>query len=255
MKAILGFLVALVCAGAFAGGIEAQQCVPVQECGDVDNSSSVTATDALRVLRRAVGQADSLTCNCEVGGEAPVVAQPVQTGQTTCTGTDGAAIECAGTGLDGELQAGASHSFVDNGDGTITDQSTGLMWEKHSNDESIHDAENTYTLAEAVAVKLATLNADGFGGHDDWRLPNRNELATLINFGAHAPAAYSQFNTTCDTGCTVEQCNCTGNTLYWTSTSSAQSPAYQWYTNFSLGDFAIQAKTEKARVRAVRVIP
>ena len=115
--------------------------------------------------------------------------------------------------------------------------------------------EATRAMADAVAVKIAGLNAESFGGHNDWRLPNRNELTTLINFGAQGPAAYANFNTVCDPGCTVTQCNCTGNTIYWTSTASVNSPNYQWYVNFSLGDFAIQQKTEQARVRVVRTIP
>jgi len=36
---------------------------------------------------------------------------------------------------------------VDNGDGTITDPATGLMWEKKDDGEGIHDVGNTYTRA------------------------------------------------------------------------------------------------------------
>jgi len=184
-----------------------------------------------------------------------VTAQPVQTGQTSCYATNGAAIDCAGTGQDGETQTGATHSFVDNGDGTITDEVTGLMWEKHSDDDSIHDYDTTYTVAEAVNVHIATLNSQAFAAHNDWRVPNRNELNTLINFGTIGPAAYPQFTSGCDTGCTVTECNCTAVSLYWTSTSYQNDPSYRWYVNFSLGDFAVQQNTERARVRAVRTIP
>ncbi len=55
------------------------------------------------------------------------------TGQTTSYGA----------GSDGALQAGLSKSYTDNGDGTITDNVTGLMWEKKSDDGSIHDKDNT----------------------------------------------------------------------------------------------------------------
>jgi hypothetical protein len=184
-----------------------------------------------------------------------VIAQPVQTGQTTCYDTGGNSIDCAGSGQDGEFQAGASHSFVDNGDGTITDQVTGLMWEKNSGDGSINDATNRYTAADAVAVKIATLNSQTFAGHDDWRVPNRNELVTLVNFGTVSPATYQEFAENCAPGCTVTECNCTGDTLYWTSTTSFSSTNHLVYINFSAGDFAVQQKTEQARVRAVRTIP
>lgn len=258
MKPIVPFVAAAVVAALLESSpAHAQTCVASQECGDVDNSGGVTASDALKVLNRAVGQTLALTCNCELGGGAAVTAQPVQTGQTSCYETNGTAIDCAGTGQDGETQTGATHSFVDNGDGTITDEVTGLMWEKHSEDDSIHDAGNTYSFTDAVAVKIAALNAEPFAGHSDWRLPNRNELATLINFGTLSPATYPDFKTACDPGCTVTECNCTGTTTYWTSTSHHNTPDYAWYINFSQGDFAIMQKVpgNPARVRAVRTIP
>lgn len=54
------------------------------------------------------------------------------TGQTKCYDGDGVRIPCAGTGQDGEIQFGARLRFRDNGDGTVTDLNTGLMWEKKS---------------------------------------------------------------------------------------------------------------------------
>ena len=50
------------------------------------------------------------------------------TGQRTCWNSSGLVIVCEGTGHDGEIQAGAALAYVDNGDGTITDVNTGLMW-------------------------------------------------------------------------------------------------------------------------------
>jgi hypothetical protein len=69
-------------------------------------------------------------------------------------------------------QAGATLDYTDNGDGTITDNDTGLQWEKKSDDGTIHDKDNTYTWEDAFAVHVATLNAEEFAGHTDWRLPN-----------------------------------------------------------------------------------
>ena len=88
-----------------------------------------------------------------------------------------------GTGSDGDLQKGAARSFTDNGDGTITDNMTGLMWEKKSDDGTIHDKDNTYTWGltsspytmngTMVTTFLAALNGGGgFAGHTDWRIPN-----------------------------------------------------------------------------------
>ena len=59
-----------------------------------------------------------------------------QTGQTKCYDTNGNQIPCAGTGQDGEIQAGVAWPnprFTDNGNGTVTDNLTGLMWTKDAN--------------------------------------------------------------------------------------------------------------------------
>ncbi len=53
------------------------------------------------------------------------------TGQVTCYGENGTVIACAGTGQDGDVRSGASWPaprFVDNGDGTVTDMLTQLVW-------------------------------------------------------------------------------------------------------------------------------
>jgi hypothetical protein len=99
------------------------------------------------------------------------------TGQTTCWDDTGAVIPCSSlhglvhTGQDGDTQAGAPLSYVDNGDGTITDVNTGLTWEKQSEgDGSIHDIgiANIVTWDQAVSIHVATLNTPPcFAGHCD----------------------------------------------------------------------------------------
>src|SRR4051812_39636776 len=110
----------IACAGVSAAPAKAFAADPV--CGDVNRSGTVTTTDALAVLRKSVGQPAPLIC--------PVPGGPLETGQTTCFNTTGNVIACSGTGEDGDLRLGLSRSFTDNGDGTITDNKTGLMWEK-----------------------------------------------------------------------------------------------------------------------------
>ena len=68
--------------------------------------------------------------------------------------------------------------FTGNGDGTVTDNATDLMWEQKTTNGSldIHDRGNTYTWANAFDVFIAGVNAENFAGHNDWRLPNRFEL-------------------------------------------------------------------------------
>jgi hypothetical protein len=189
-----------------------------------------------------------------VGALTP--SQPLKTGQTTCWSDTGASVPCFGSKQDGEIQAGAARGFTNNGDGTITDNKTGLMWEVLSNDNllgSLHDKDTVYTWGNAFAVKIAGLNGTSFAGHNDWRLPNRRELESLLNLGVFTPAAYIDLATACAAGCTVATCSCTQPTEYWTSTTYEPSKPLAWVINFNNGDVAAQDKNATSNaVRAVR---
>jgi hypothetical protein len=75
--------------------------------------------------------------------------------------------------------ASAVPQFVDNGNGTITDRQTCLVWEKKDNAGGIHDLNNVYqwsstgsaTDGDVFTGFLAGLNGSNFAGHHDWRLP------------------------------------------------------------------------------------
>ncbi len=214
-------------------------------CGDVNANGSLTAADALAVLKAAVGQPIALKC------EPP--AQPVKTGQTSCYDEFGEAISCVGSGQDGEYQYGAPRTFIDNGDGTIRDESTGLVWEKIANDGTTHDADISFQWRFAFTDKIAFLNASKFAGHDDWRLPNRSELETLANLAISQPAAYAPFHTSCEPGCTVTTCSCSPPELFWTSTTFSEDPELAWAVNFADGSVVTHHKAASSKwVRAVR---
>ena len=183
------------------------------------------------------------------------------TGQTTSYGP----------GSDGDVQAGVARSYTDNGDGTITDSATGLMWEKKSDDGSIHDKDKTYTWCADVSpmdftcdtvgnpmdgtilLHVAVLNAgSGFAGHTDWRIPNVNELQSIVNYETFNPAVGTAFNTGCAASCTVTTCSCTQSTTYWSSTTDANSPLYAWTVYFSDGNVFSFSKSGNFYVRAVR---
>jgi hypothetical protein len=192
-------------------------------------------------------------------GACPTAAgTPLQTGQGTCWDyyDSNRVIPCAGTGQDGELQKGLARAYVDNGDGTITDARTGLMWEKLSDDGSIHDKDTDHFWDDAFEVKIAALNAGGgFAGHTDWRVPNVNELQSIVNYGAVWPAVSPAFNTGCVASCTVTSCSCTQPSEYWSSTTYQYSPQYAWAVEFRFGSVregGYNNKSSKLYVRAVR---
>ena len=146
------------------------------------------------------------------------------TGQTTCWDSGANAIACAGTGQDGDVQAGGALSYTDNGDGTITDNTTGLMWQKKSSDVAIHSRNTTYNWADAFAVHIAGRNAGaGFAGHTDWRLPNIKEVQSIVNYATGSPAVSPAFNTRCVAGCTVLQRSCSAP-FFLSSTAYAGVP-------------------------------
>jgi hypothetical protein len=62
--------------------------------------------------------------------------------------------------------------FIDNGDGTVTDGETDLVWQKDQAPERI-----TWLEAQEYVQQL---NEAGFAGHSDWRLPNNQELTSLM---------------------------------------------------------------------------
>ena len=184
--------------------------------------------------------------------------RPLKTGQINCWNQNGTEIACAGTGQDGELQRGEPRAYLDLGDGTIRDQRTALMWEKLSDDYSIHDKDNTFTWTEAFSVKIAMLNTPPcFAGFCDWRLPNRLELETLFNLGTKNPAVSAPFNTGCALGCTVLTCSCTafsysGGYYYWSSSTYMDSRQNAWLVNFNVGNVFSGSKFSSYYVRAVR---
>jgi hypothetical protein len=174
------------------------------------------------------------------------------TGQTTCWDSNGNAISCAGTGQDGDLRKGAPLSYTDNGDGTIIDNNTELVWEKQSNgDGSIHDFTNLYTWDQAFSMHVATLNSASFAGHNDWRLPNLRELQSIVNSENFLPAVSAAFNTGCAPGCAVTICSCTQGGIYWSSSTYAGTRAAAWGVHFENG-IGTPYKTESHYVRAVR---
>ncbi len=252
--------------------------------GQSDNLTSALAGSGLHDWATELPQCQSDLATC-LAGSLPA-ARVLRTGQTGCYDTNGAGIDCAGTGQDGDLRKGLARSYTDNGDGTITDNQTGLMWEAKSQDGGIHDWQGAYTWDDAFSLFIAGLNnrcADGttdcttdgdtacagigngkcgFAGHRDWRLPNVNELQSLVDHDVFNPSIDPKFNANCGPNpCTVdgaggtEKCSCTPYGWYWSSSSYVAGPSLAWEVEFSTGGVGIPPSHWKGvglYVRAVR---
>jgi hypothetical protein len=125
-------------------------------------------------------------------GSFPVV----DTDQGTCY-DDSDPISCPSSGepfygQDAQRTANAP-SYTDNGDGTVTDNITGLMWQQSpdTDGDGDIDADDKLTYDEAVA-RASTLSLDGY---TDWRLPTIKELYSLILFSGVDPSGYEGTDT------------------------------------------------------------
>lgn len=125
--------------------------------------------------------------------------------------------------------------FENNGNGTITDTVTNLMWQQTDGGEM------TFEAAAAYCDNLT------LGGYDDWRLPSAQEAFSILNHGNNNPAINTAFFAP------------TGAEYWWTREIQVGNPAKIWVTNAG-GGIGNHPKTEtigaggtkKFHVRAVR---
>jgi uncharacterized protein DUF1566 len=148
--------------------------------------------------------------------------------------------------------------YVDNGDGTVTDMNTGLMWEKKSDDGSVHDKDASYGLTTGLGNPLATellnaLNGRAFGDFTDWRLPTVEELFDLEDCRQSThPDTFPAFDNNCLAGCDVQGCSCTAvDDPYWSSSGCGTDAIHGQPVPFAPEDFGL-FKARAHHVRAVR---
>lgn len=125
--------------------------------------------------------------------------------------------------------------FIDNGDDTITDNKTGLMWEKKT-EENVNAV---HTWEKAQSVHVARLNELCFGGHEEWRLPTIQELVGIVDYTHLNPSIDPIFGPT-------------ASDWYWSSTTFAGIPDSAWGVYFYGGYVDDDYKGFDLHVRAVR---
>ena len=163
---------------------------------------------------------------------------------------------------------GTSCRYLANGDGTVSDLNTALMWEQQTSTCSgeVTCDTNTYTWSRtgtapdgtAFTSFLATLNngeAPYNGGspspitgclanHCDWRLPSIMELQGIVDLNASGCGAGSP--------CIDPIFGPTQSNDYWSATTYAGNPFYAWIVYFNDGNVYTNGKTANVYVRAVR---
>jgi len=245
-----------------------------QCCGDCNGDGTVTVNEIVSSVNRALTQcSDDGICTME---SCPAKLTQCQSDLASCQSQPGGQRFPAsgqttsyGPGSDGDVRAGAALSYTDNGDGTITDHNTGLMWEKKDDSGGIHDKDNYYTWGmdsspytmngTMVTGFLATLNrAPCFAGHCDWRIPNVKELQSIVDYAIPypGPTVNAAFHNAAGcTGCTdvrLASCSCTASDYYWSSTTFRSNPGSEWGVYFNFGYVDDGSKSSDGAVRAER---
>lgn len=159
--------------------------------------------------------------------------------------------------------------FTDNGNQTVTDNLTRLIWEKKDDADGVNDKAELYSwssgppyrgdgtaFATFLSGPVTGLNVSGFAGTKDWRVPTVAELQTLLlDYPCTGPGGEG---TCVCTGPCIDPALDAVNTesyFYWTSTNYLpDDPAGAWAVTFSTGDVSAGTGTKASsyHVRAVR---
>jgi hypothetical protein len=128
--------------------------------------------------------------------------------------------------------------FTDNADGTVTDNLTGLIWLQDTACFVFHNWEDNLALVAGLSDGTCDLTDGSAPG--DWRMPNVNELRSLLDYGYFQQAL-------------PEPNPFTGvNVQFHTSTSRADSPFNAWFVNTSKGGSGAGSKLGASRLWPVR---
>ncbi|CCE23802.1 Lcl C-terminal domain-containing protein [Methylotuvimicrobium alcaliphilum] len=148
--------------------------------------------------------------------------------------------------------------YRDNGDGTVTDITTGLQWMRCSLGQTWQNSTCTgeasrYTFDDALQAGRQRV----FAGHSDWRVPTIAELKTLIYCSSGLPKTWNDTGEVCGGDYqrpTIQQSAFpnTSASFVWSSSPHADVSGVAWYVHFYNGHVGSSSKTSHYRVRLVR---
>ncbi|KJU85855.1 protein containing DUF1566 [Candidatus Magnetobacterium bavaricum] len=166
---------------------------------------------------------------------------------TVSLGQTGQATSYA-AGDDGAIMAGVpwpNPRFTDNGDQTITDTLTALVWSKDAGTPSTGSCTGGKKTWQQALDYVACLNATNYFGHNDWRLPNVNELESLIDGGRYdlsLPSGHLFVNVRSEV-------------YYWSSTIRAADTSTAWVVFMYDGGVSSDDRSTNGYVWPVRSGP
>lgn len=168
-----------------------------------------------------------------------------RTGQTICYNATGSVVACSDTGQDGEALKGVARSYTASNVGSdyiVTDNVTGLVWQKCSKGLSGNTCATGSATTDTWANALTYCNALDFAGQTDWRLPNVYELYSIMDFGkAGVPFADATYFPA------------TVSATYWSSTSRPASGSSAMNVSFG-GGSAFSGSTGKSGTIYIRCV-
>ena len=149
---------------------------------------------------------------------------------------------------DSSVHPNWSYRYTDNGDGTVTDNHTGLIWLKNANCFGRHDWHTALSLVANLADGECNLSDGSTPGC--WRLPTKDEWKQMMNprftwpalSNAEGSAKWKEGD-----AFTNVQPN-----WYWSSTTLAYASSYVWYVGLFRGEVRNAAKTTLRFVWPVR---
>jgi len=112
--------------------------------------------------------------------------------------------------------------YTDNKDGTITDSKTGLMWKRCAEGQSGDDCSTGEAIELAWKPAMEHAKAARFAGYDDWRLPSKDELLSIVD---------KSYRPTIDPYVFPH----TPGSYFWSASTVADSSNYAWYVHFDGG--------------------